>query len=94
MTAIRCDALVRASRHHRGRRRRPRDRRREIYGFLGRTGPASRPRCGCCAPSRSQRGRASVAGFDVVESPGEVRLRIGVALQGSGAPVRRPAPSC
>jgi ABC-2 type transport system ATP-binding protein len=31
--------------------------------------------------SRPDRGRASVAGFDVVEEPGEVRRRIGVAAQ-------------
>jgi ABC-2 type transport system ATP-binding protein len=54
----------------------------EIYGFLGPNGAGKsttvRMLCTLLAPTG---GRATVAGFDVVESPGEVRLRIGVALQ-------------
>jgi ABC-2 type transport system ATP-binding protein len=54
----------------------------EIYGFLGPNGAGKsttvRMLCTLLAPTS---GRASVAGFDVVEQPGEVRLRIGAALQ-------------
>jgi len=54
----------------------------EIYGFLGPNGAGKsttvRMLCTLLAPTG---GRASVAGFDVASQPGEVRLRIGVALQ-------------
>jgi ABC-2 type transport system ATP-binding protein len=54
----------------------------EIYGFLGPNGAGKsttvRMLCTLMAPSG---GRAVVAGFDVADQPGEVRLRIGVALQ-------------
>ena len=54
----------------------------EIYGFLGPNGAGKttcvRVLCTLLAPSA---GRAVVAGFDVVDEPGQVRLRIGVALQ-------------
>jgi ABC-2 type transport system ATP-binding protein len=54
----------------------------EIYGFLGPNGAGKttivRMLCTLLSPTG---GRASVAGFDVVEDPGQVRLRIGVALQ-------------
>jgi ABC-2 type transport system ATP-binding protein len=54
----------------------------EIYGFLGPNGAGKsttvRMLCTLLAPSA---GRATVAGFDVETEPGEVRLRIGVALQ-------------
>ena len=54
----------------------------EIYGFLGPNGAGKsttvRMLCTLLAPTR---GRASVAGFDVVAQPNAVRLRIGVALQ-------------
>jgi ABC-2 type transport system ATP-binding protein len=54
----------------------------EIYGFLGPNGAGKsttvRMLCTLLAPTS---GRAEVAGFEVVSSPGEVRLRIGVALQ-------------
>jgi ABC-2 type transport system ATP-binding protein len=54
----------------------------EIYGFLGPNGAGKsttvRVLCTLLAPSS---GRAVVAGHDVAEEPGEVRLRIGVALQ-------------
>src|SRR6202035_1792142 len=54
----------------------------EIYGFLGPNGAGKsttvRVLCTLMAPSA---GSATVAGFDVGAQPGEVRLRIGVALQ-------------
>jgi ABC-2 type transport system ATP-binding protein len=54
----------------------------EIYGFLGPNGAGKsttvRMLCTLLAPTS---GRASVAGYDVAHAPGEVRLRIGVALQ-------------
>jgi len=54
----------------------------EIYGFLGPNGAGKsttvRVLCTLLAPSA---GRATVAGHDVASEPGEVRLRIGVALQ-------------
>jgi ABC-2 type transport system ATP-binding protein len=54
----------------------------EIYGFLGPNGAGKsttvRMLCTLLAPSG---GRAIVAGYDVATEPGQVRLRIGVALQ-------------
>lgn len=54
----------------------------EIYGFLGPNGAGKsttvRMLCTLLKPTE---GRASVAGHDVVDSPGAVRIRIGVALQ-------------
>ena len=54
----------------------------EIYGFLGPNGAGKsttvRMLCTLLSPTS---GSASVAGFDVVEEPGAVRLRIGAALQ-------------
>src|SRR5215470_15006501 len=54
----------------------------EIYGFLGPNGAGKsttvRMLCTLLAPTG---GRAQVAGYDVATQPGEVRLRIGVALQ-------------
>jgi ABC-2 type transport system ATP-binding protein len=54
----------------------------EIYGFLGPNGAGKsttvRMLCTLLAPTG---GRATVAGYDVGSQPGEVRLRIGVALQ-------------
>jgi ABC-2 type transport system ATP-binding protein len=54
----------------------------EIYGFLGPNGAGKsttvRMLCTLLVPTS---GKASVAGFDVTEQPGEVRLRIGAALQ-------------
>ena len=54
----------------------------EIYGFLGPNGAGKsttvRMLCTLLAPTS---GRAVVAGHDVQAEPGEVRLRIGVALQ-------------
>ena len=54
----------------------------EIYGFLGPNGAGKsttvRMLCTLLAPTG---GRALVAGYDVADQPGQVRLRIGVALQ-------------
>ena len=54
----------------------------EIYGFLGPNGAGKSTTvlmlCTLLAPTE---GRALVAGFDVATEPGEVRLRIGAALQ-------------
>jgi ABC-2 type transport system ATP-binding protein len=54
----------------------------EIYGFLGPNGAGKstlvRILCTLLLPTA---GRARVAGYDVVEQPGDVRLRIGLALQ-------------
>jgi ABC-2 type transport system ATP-binding protein len=54
----------------------------EIYGFLGPNGAGKsttvRMLCTLLTPTS---GSASVAGHDVAKRPGEVRLRIGVALQ-------------
>jgi ABC-2 type transport system ATP-binding protein len=54
----------------------------EIYGFLGPNGAGKsttvRMLCTLLAPTG---GRAVVAGYDVATNPGDVRLRIGVALQ-------------
>ncbi|HEX7094837.1 MAG TPA: ATP-binding cassette domain-containing protein [Acidimicrobiales bacterium] len=54
----------------------------EIYGFLGPNGAGKsttvRILCTLLTPTS---GSARVAGYDVVRDPGEVRLRIGVALQ-------------
>ena len=54
----------------------------EIYGFLGPNGAGKsttvRMLCTLLKPTS---GRARVAGHDVVDSAGEVRIRIGVAMQ-------------
>ncbi len=54
----------------------------EIYGFLGPNGAGKsttvRMLCTLAAPTS---GTATIAGFDVGSQPGEVRLRIGAALQ-------------
>ena len=54
----------------------------EIYGFLGPNGAGKsttvRMLCTLLAPSG---GSATVAGYDVGSQPGQVRLRIGAALQ-------------
>jgi len=81
--AVRADALVR---HYNGKAAVDRVDLRipagEIYGFLGPNGAGKsttvRMLCTLLAPTG---GRAVVAGYDVAAQPGEVRLRIGVALQ-------------
>jgi ABC-2 type transport system ATP-binding protein len=54
----------------------------EIYGFLGPNGAGKsttvRVLCTLLAPTA---GQATVAGYDVAQAPGAVRLRIGAALQ-------------
>jgi ABC-2 type transport system ATP-binding protein len=54
----------------------------EIYGFLGPNGAGKsttvRMLCTLLAPTE---GNATIAGYDLVKQPGDVRLRIGVALQ-------------
>ena len=56
----------------------------EIYGFLGPNGAGKstmvKMLCTLLAPTS---GTASVAGFDVASQAGDIRLRIGVALQDS-----------
>lgn len=56
----------------------------EIYGFLGPNGAGKsttvKMLCTLLGPTS---GSASVAGFDVASRPGDIRLRIGVALQDS-----------
>ena len=62
----------------------------EIYGFLGPNGAGKsttvRMLCTLLAPTS---GRAVVAGHDVVDSPGEVRIRIGVAMQEAALDVKQ-----
>ncbi len=54
----------------------------EVYGFLGPNGAGKtttvRMLCTLLAPTS---GRAEVAGYDIVDRPEQVRLRIGAALQ-------------
>ena len=57
-------------------------RRGEIYGFLGPNGAGkSTTTRMLCTLTALNGGRARVAGYDVTRHPGEVRLRIGTALQ-------------
>ena len=54
----------------------------EIYGFLGPNGAGkSTTTRMLCTLTTLSGGRASVAGYDVAAQPGQVRLRIGAALQ-------------
>ncbi len=56
----------------------------EIYGFLGPNGAGKSTTVKMlCTLLRPSSGSASVAGYDVVKQAGDVRLRIGVALQDS-----------
>ncbi len=56
----------------------------EIYGFLGPNGAGKSTTVKMlCTLLRPTSGHASVAGFDVIRHAGDVRLRIGVALQDS-----------
>jgi ABC-2 type transport system ATP-binding protein len=57
-------------------------RRGEIYGFLGPNGAGkSTTTRMLCTLTALNGGRATVAGYDVTRQPGQVRLRIGAALQ-------------
>jgi ABC-2 type transport system ATP-binding protein len=57
----------------------------ESYGILGPNGAGKSTTIGMLATLiRPTGGRARVAGFDVAADPGEVRRRIGVALQQAG----------
>ena len=54
----------------------------EIYGFLGPNGAGkSTTTRMLCTLTTLSGGRATVAGYDVMRQPGQVRLRIGAALQ-------------
>jgi ABC-2 type transport system ATP-binding protein len=54
----------------------------EVYGFLGPNGAGKTTTVRMLVTLlRPTGGRATVAGFDVADQPGEVRKRIGVALQ-------------
>ena len=54
----------------------------EIYGFLGPNGAGkSTTTRMLCTLTALSGGRATVAGYDIARQPGDVRLRIGAALQ-------------
>lgn len=54
----------------------------EIYGFLGPNGAGKSTTCRMlCTLTAPSGGRATVAGYDVATEPGQVRLKIGAALQ-------------
>ena len=54
----------------------------EIYGFLGPNGAGKSTTVRMlCTLLRPTGGGATVAGYDVVDAPGDVRIRIGVAMQ-------------
>ena len=56
-----------------------------IFGFLGANGSGKTTTVRMLTTlMRPTAGRAEVVGFDVARSPGEVRQRIGVALQEAG----------
>jgi ABC-2 type transport system ATP-binding protein len=65
-------------------------RRGEIYGFLGPNGAgkSTTTRMLCTLTSLSG-GRATVAGYDVARQPGQVRLRIGAALQSAALDIQQ-----
>jgi ABC-2 type transport system ATP-binding protein len=65
-------------------------RRGEIYGFLGPNGAGkSTTTRMLCTLTALNGGRATVAGYDVVRQPGQVRLRIGAALQSAALDVQQ-----
>jgi ABC-2 type transport system ATP-binding protein len=65
-------------------------RRGEIYGYLGPNGAgkSTTTRMLCTLTSLSG-GRATVAGYDVARQPGQVRLRIGAALQSAALDIQQ-----
>jgi ABC-2 type transport system ATP-binding protein len=65
-------------------------RRGEIYGFLGPNGAgkSTTTRMLCTLTSWGG-GRATVAGYDVARHPGQVRLRIGAALQSAALDIQQ-----
>ena len=65
-------------------------RRGEIYGFLGPNGAGkSTTTRMLCTLTALNGGRATVAGYDVTRQPGQVRLRIGAALQSAALDVQQ-----
>jgi ABC-2 type transport system ATP-binding protein len=65
-------------------------RRGEIYGFLGPNGAGkSTTTRMLCTLTALNGGRATVAGYDVARQPGQVRLRIGAALQSAALDVQQ-----
>ena len=65
-------------------------RRGEIYGFLGPNGAGkSTTTRMLCTLTALSGGRATVAGFDVTKQPGQVRLRIGAALQSAALDIQQ-----
>ena len=65
-------------------------RRGEIYGFLGPNGAGkSTTTRMLCTLTALNGGRARVAGYDVTRHPGEVRLRIGAALQSAALDIQQ-----
>ena len=65
-------------------------RRGEIYGFLGPNGAGkSTTTRMLCTLTALNGGRATVAGFDVTRQPGQVRLRIGAALQSAALDIQQ-----
>ena len=65
-------------------------RRGEIYGFLGPNGAGkSTTTRMLCTLTTLNGGRATVAGYDVARQPGQVRLRIGAALQSAALDVQQ-----
>jgi ABC-2 type transport system ATP-binding protein len=65
-------------------------RRGEIYGFLGPNGAGkSTTTRMLCTLTALNGGRATVAGYDVTRQPGQVRLRIGAALQSAALDIQQ-----
>ena len=65
-------------------------RRGEIYGFLGPNGAGkSTTTRMLCTLTALSGGQATVAGFDVTRQPGQVRLRIGAALQSAALDIQQ-----
>jgi ABC-2 type transport system ATP-binding protein len=65
-------------------------RRGEIYGFLGPNGAGKSTTARMlCTLTALNGGRAAVAGYDVTLQPGQVRLRIGAALQSAALDIQQ-----